>query len=237
MQFIKPLAALLLTTSTVTAAPITRRDLSTISGVLTTITLDLAAMDAAVNKFDGDAVKAVPVLDAAEKTLADIKAGIVTVRNTDELGLMGAIGVLLPVGALYSAAKTLVADIVAKKPQFDSSFTTIIVQEKLGDFQTQAGKLVDVTIKKIPAYLSIISTPIAGSITGQLDEAAKGYGLAAGPQPQFASLTDAFTSLGSAFSSLSSAAGTPAAAAPAAPAPAPAASSGGFSLSSLFGGK
>lgn len=236
-------AACALLAASVTALPMTeeisleRRDLPTISGVLNTIMYDLVAMDNLVKAFDGNAEKAVPILEAADKTLKDIKEGIPTVKATDELGFIQSIGILLPVGALFSAAKQLVTDIIEKKPQFDSSYTTLVVQDKLGEFQSQAGALVAVTIKKIPAYLSIISTPIAGSITGQLDNAATAYGLQAAPPPEFASLGDAFASLSAALASgKNDTTAAAAAAAPvAAPAPAPAAAAGLGGLSSLFG--
>jgi Hydrophobic surface binding protein A len=154
-----------------------KRDLTTIWSILNIITDDLNKMNKTIEVFDGDPLKAVPILDAAAITLKDLKMGFDKVNATDELNLITSAVILYPVYYLYYAVDGVTSQLVAKKDLFDKASVLFVVQDELQAFKKTAGDLITATLSKIPWYLGIISGPIGNSIKGMLDTAAKAYGV------------------------------------------------------------
>jgi hypothetical protein len=154
-----------------------KRDLTTIWSVLSLLTDDLTKMNKTLEAFDGTALLAVPILDAASVTLKDLNTGFDKINATEELNLITSIGVLSPVYYLHEAVLGVTSQLVAKKDLFEKADVLFVVADELAQFQVIAGKLVTATVGKIPWYLGIISQPIGNSIKVLLDDAAKAYGV------------------------------------------------------------
>jgi len=128
-------------------------DLATVSGVLSAITTDLGKLTAAVGKFNGQPIDAVPILDQAKVVLDDITSGSQKVQTTEVLGLIDTIGILIPLFSLDSAVGTTINALIQKKPQFKEAFVDYVVSDQLGLFNTAANQLVKDIVAKLPAYL------------------------------------------------------------------------------------
>lgn len=154
-----------------------KRDLGPIWTTLDAITAELAKMNKTLEAFNGDPITAVPVLDAAAATLKVLETGWGTINATEELNLITAALVLVPVGFLYKAVDGVTAQLSQKKALFEKADVGFVVKDELEKFKKVAGDVITVTLKKIPWWLGIISQPIGGSIKGLLDKAAKDYGV------------------------------------------------------------
>jgi Hydrophobic surface binding protein A len=169
--------ALALPTTTTDLATTDRRDLTTIWQVLNKITDSLTAMNKTIEKFNGDPIDAVPILDAASATLKELTDNLAKMKTTEELNLITSIPVLYPVYYLNAAVDSVTSQLVAKKALFEKAGMDFIVKEKLNDFVTIAGDFITATLSKIPNYLGIISSPIGYYIKNHINTAAKAFGI------------------------------------------------------------
>jgi hypothetical protein len=146
------------------------------AGVMNTITKQLGEMKKSIAAFTGDTITAVPLLDSASAILATIKSGSDAVSAGGPLGLLEVIAILIPLTSLNSAVGQVTQALVAKKPQFDEAGLKFIVFDQLDGFNTEAKKLVDAILGKMPAYLPKgLTGPFAQPIVDKLQQAVDAF--------------------------------------------------------------
>jgi len=155
-------------------------DYATISKVLNDIIAQCNSLTASASKFNGDAIDAVPILDASGTLLTMLKEGYTKVSTTDAMGLVDSIEVLYPVYNLNTAVDGVVKVLVDKKAMFDKAGVTMVVADRLAEEKEAAQALVTAVVSKLPSYLpGVIGTTAAQPILDKLDKAAAAFKVAA----------------------------------------------------------
>jgi hypothetical protein len=163
-----------------------RRDLPTIQGGLNKVESKIDELTALAKTFEGDAVKAVPILESAAVILQTLKEVTTSISSTDALGLIDSITILGTVYTLNTAVDNLVNALIDKKPMFDKAFLTIIVLDELTKDTAAAKLLIDAIVAKLPAYIpGAIGTVVASPIIAKLDNAVATFSTTA-PAPSAA---------------------------------------------------
>lgn len=190
MHFFTSLTVLCSVASRVFAAPtatepskalVVKRDYKTVTGILGQVSKDLDSLTAKVKDFDGQAINAVPVLDAAAAALKTLKDGAVTVQGQndlqkDVLSLVDTIFLLGSLNTLNTAVDNVTKNLVAKKEQFDQALVGFVVSDQLVNFQGAAKGLVDAVVAKLPAYLpTVLAQVFYQPILTKLDNAVKAF--------------------------------------------------------------
>jgi hypothetical protein len=129
-----------------------------------------------VKTFDGEALNAVPILDASSALYATLVNSTSKIEATDAIGLIDTLVLLLKVYTLNSAVADVVDSLKAKKPLFDKAFVTIVVADELEKQSVAAQNLVTAIVAKLPAYIpGFLGTFFASGILQKLQTAADAF--------------------------------------------------------------
>jgi hypothetical protein len=130
----------------------------------------LGQLQADINRFNGEPTDAVPILNTATSILDVIKDGTGKVSGAQSLGLFETIGILGPLGSLYSSVGGVIDSLMGKKKIFEENSLSLVLIEQLELFNTESKKLVDAVTAKLPAIIptaiaSIFSQPILDKLS------------------------------------------------------------------------
>jgi len=152
-------------------------DYETVNGILTNITLAVTKLTGEVEKFDGQPINAVPILDEAQAIALILEDGSAKAKATTVLGLNDTIAILPGLGGLESAVTTAITALEGKKPQFETVGVTFVVADQLIALNGGANQLVKDIVAKLPAYLpTAIAQIFYQGILTTLDKAVKSFG-------------------------------------------------------------
>jgi hypothetical protein len=118
----------------------------------------------------------VPILDISQDILKVLKSGGPKIMNSTAMGLVDTIAILIPVYNLNTAVNSTVTALIAKKPDFDKAYVSIVIQDQLDQYKTHAKSVVDAVVAKLPDYIpGMIGTFLASPILSNLDSAVAAY--------------------------------------------------------------
>jgi len=160
-------------------APV-RRQVDVVSGVFTKISNDVTALDTAIKSFSGDP----SALSSASSTLlSDIKSGTTTVKNSQQLDVMGATGIATAVTGLNSTIATTINDLIAAKGAISSAGLGGIIYQNLVDQKSASQSLADATTSKTPTALQSIASSLSQGILDSLQRGINTYADLKGSTP------------------------------------------------------
>jgi len=145
-----------------------RRQVDVVSGVFSTVSSDVTALDTAINSFSGDGSA---LTSASTSLLADIKSGTTTISNSQPLDLTGATGIATSVTGLNSTISKTIDDLIAKKSAIVSAGLGGQIYQSLVDQQSASKGLSDATTSKAPTALQSVAAELSQGI---LDSLARG---------------------------------------------------------------
>lgn len=168
MKFSVLLSSLALATTTFSTPTLQRRDLSTITDVLSTVKSDVEALDTKVNAYNG---KDASELKSASATLiSDITDGTKKIEGLDDLTTSDALGLPGPVQALTGSVKTVIDDLISKKSALVDAGEGPFTYKSLQDQYAAADALGKAITSKVPEALRGIASQLAAGITDAIQK-------------------------------------------------------------------
>ncbi|OLN93233.1 Cell wall mannoprotein 1-like protein 3 [Colletotrichum chlorophyti] len=153
------------------ASLVSKRQLQTIQGALTSVQDSLGQLDTAVKALSAqDPQSAANLLDASNKVQSTLKQGTTQIQGAQELSLTDALTLQQSAGGLTGAVQTAVTDLVNKKPELDKLGATSVAVDQLKQQKTVAGDFSTAVVSKIPAIGQSIAQQSVDQVTQSLDQ-------------------------------------------------------------------
>ncbi|KAL3300165.1 cell wall protein [Colletotrichum asianum] len=158
---------------TAIAAPaslVSKRQLQTIQGALTSVQDSLGNLDTAVKALSAsDPNSAANLLDASNKVQTSLKQGTQQIQGAQELSLTDALTLQQSAGGLTTAVQTAVTDLTNKKPELDKLGATSVAVDQLKQQKAVAGDFSTAVVSKVPAIGQSIAQQSVDQINQSLD--------------------------------------------------------------------
>ncbi|KAJ4396628.1 hypothetical protein N0V93_000849 [Gnomoniopsis smithogilvyi] len=145
-----------------------KRDVQTISTVITQVSAALSQLDTSVKAFNGQDFTQLASDAANVKSALD--SGTQQITATTPITAQDAITLQSSLSPVQSTAASLVTDLNAKKPQIQQASLCQIVQQQTQGISTSANALINATVSKIPANLQAVAGQLTGQFTSQLSD-------------------------------------------------------------------
>jgi hypothetical protein len=143
-----------------------KRQLTTIQGVISSISSNVATLDTAVQGYKGG--DASSLLTQSDSLLSGVQSGTKTVTGSGDLSQNDALSLTSPVQALQSAIQGLVTDLNSKKCDFVAAGSADKVLSNLQQQKTASQALADAITSKVPQALQSIATQLSSGIATAL---------------------------------------------------------------------
>ncbi|TQV92991.1 hypothetical protein V2A60_003693 [Cordyceps javanica] len=150
------------------AASVVRRDLATITGVLSGIGADLDGLNTATKSFNGDPSG---LLDASNKAIQDLKDGDAKIQPLPGLTLNEALGLTGPAKDLQTKGDALLASIKDKKAAIAAAGLCDVTLLQVTDLETASNALIKTVVSKVPAAAQSIAQGLVAPLQKDLADA------------------------------------------------------------------
>lgn len=181
-----------------------KRDVQTISTVISSVTTALNQLDTTVKAFNGQDFTQLAT-DAGNVKTA-LTTGTTQIQGTTPISAQDAITLQSSLTPTTQAGTNLITDLNAKKPQIQAAGLCQVVQQQTQDIGTAAQSLIQATVTKVPQNLQAVAGQLTASFTQQLSDASLAFspanctnsagGAAAGIVPSNSSLSSSTTTQG-----------------------------------------
>ncbi|KAI1206898.1 hydrophobic surface binding protein A-domain-containing protein [Annulohypoxylon truncatum] len=143
-----------------------KRDLATVTSVVSQVSAAIAKLDTAVKAFDGSDISTVQT--DAQALISALTSGASSLSSSGSISLTDAVGLESVVTPLGTAAETLVEDVVAKKDQFEQAAACSVIGNEISSAGTAAKTLVDGVVSQVPEAVQSIAEAAANKIVDTL---------------------------------------------------------------------
>ena len=150
--------ALFSTNVVASVGPIAIRDIKTITGVMSTVSANIVALDNSVKAFNGEIAS---VKAAADTVVSSIKNGKSKIDASAGLSLGDALDLKAPVQDMAAKGQTLLDNLKIKKNTIEQGNFCTTVRLEVTDINTYSNALIDSTISKVPGIGQGIARSIA----------------------------------------------------------------------------
>jgi hypothetical protein len=155
-----------------------RRDLPAVQAAFDQVGKAIDKMTAAVDAFDGDATKLMPILETSLAIAKMNSEGAKTVKASKTMGLTDAISLVPMTSALQEKVAKVVASLAAKKDMLEKAGAHDAVLDQMMQQRAAADELTAAILGNLPmpALTGPIAAPIAATITNTLDGGITAWG-------------------------------------------------------------
>ncbi|PMB71980.1 Cell wall mannoprotein 1 [Beauveria bassiana] len=150
------------------AASVVRRDLATITSVLTDVGTDLDGLNTAAKNFNGNPDE---LLDASNKAVQGLKDGDAKIQPLPELSLNDALGLTGPAKELQTKGDALLASIKGSKDAIAKADLCEVTLLQVSDLKTASDALIKSVVSKVPAAAQSIAQGLVAPLQQALAEA------------------------------------------------------------------
>lgn len=148
--------------------PLPKRDVATISTVISQASAALTSLDNSVKAFNGQDFTA--LASDATNLKNVLVSGTSQIQATSAISAQDAITLQSSLSPVQSLGTSLVTDLTAKKPQIQQASLCGVVQQQTADIGTAANNLIQATVQKVPANLQQVAGTLTAQFTGQLSD-------------------------------------------------------------------
>lgn len=165
------LSATVLATPTVESRSPTpvKRDLSSITGVLSGISNNVGSLHTAIKNYNGGG-NTQPVESASDKLVDSINSGTKKVKGTNNLSGMDALDLQQPVSDLKDEIQSTISDLNGKKNQLMAAGKGGVTLADLKKQKSAALDLSDAIVSKVPDNLHDIAHNLASGISNAIQK-------------------------------------------------------------------
>lgn len=165
------LSATVLATPTVESRSPTpvKRDLSSITGILSSISNKVDSLHTAIKNYNGGG-NTQPVESASDKLVDSINSGTKKVKGTNDLNGMDALGLQQPVSDLKDEIQSTISDLNGKKKQLVAAGKGDVTLADLKKQKSAALDLSDAIVSKVPDNLHDIAHNLASGISDAIQK-------------------------------------------------------------------
>ncbi|XDG01583.1 hypothetical protein ABKA04_001198 [Annulohypoxylon sp. FPYF3050] len=150
-----------------------KRDLATVTSVVSQVSAAITKLDASVKTFDGSDLTSVQ--SNAQALISALTSGASSLASSGAISLTDALGLQSVVTPLGSAAETLVQDVVDKKDKFQQAAACSVVGNEISSAGTAAKSLVDGVVSMVPEAAQSIAQSVASKIVDTLTNLASEF--------------------------------------------------------------
>lgn len=150
------------------SASIAERDPAPYQKVINSITTDVTALDAAVNKFSGGDKQ--PVIDASDALIKAINNGKMTIDGLPDLSASDALPLAGSLTALNTQSQELITDLKRKRSDVENANGCDAVRKALEDINTSSQALVKSAILKVPQSFQTVANGYLSGYTKSFND-------------------------------------------------------------------